>query len=190
MEIKNFFERIQNGLTPEAYMGYFEREAENSDSEYQDYMKLNLQRTSRIDKTYFVSDELQNAIKNIETPQLWFVITEPWCGDSAQTLPYITKMTKCNDKITMRILLRDQNLDIIDQYLTNGTRSIPKLVVFDEHQNELFTWGPRPQAAVEVIQQAKAEGLEKEKMYEKLHLWYGRNRGKEIEKEFLEILTA
>jgi hypothetical protein len=155
-----------------------------------EYKKLNLQRSSRIDKTYTVSDELKSVIMNIKNKQLWMVITEGWCGDSAQTLPHIVKMAELNPNIELKILLRDKNLDIMDLYLTNGTRSIPVLVIFDEAGNELLKWGPRTKVLQEQMIQWKSEGIVKPELYEKLHLWYARNKGKEIEAEFIKILSV
>ena len=120
--------------------------------------------------------------------QLWMVITEPWCGDSAQNLPYIAKISGLNGNIDLRIVLRDSNPDIMDEYLTNGTRSIPKLVAFNSEGDELFTWGSRPKAAQELVLKLREEGIVKPELYEKLHLWYGRNKGRDLESEFTEIL--
>ncbi len=152
------------------------------------YTKLNFQRMTRIDKTYNVSSELEYLIQKIDYNQLWMVLTEDWCGDSAQNLPYINKIASINPNIRLRILERDKHLDIMDQYLTNGkSRSIPKLVAFNNNGDELFVWGPRPKEAEELLQKLKDEGLQKEIFVEKLHLWYGRNRGKALENEFTEI---
>jgi len=154
-----------------------------------EYTKLNLQRMTRILKTYKINPDLEKKIKSILERQIWMVLTEDWCGDSAQNLPYLFKFAECNDLIEFKILERDKNLDIMDEYLTNGTsRSIPKLVVFNENGKELFTWGARPQEADDLVQKWKAEGLQKEEFLEKLHLWYGRNKGKALEQEFLELL--
>ncbi len=196
---KKFFEdkRPHNGLTYNEYLNLFEKEIsekENIDLDEKekvlfDYTKLNYQRSLRIQKSYKPSEELVSIINGIKAPQLWMVLTETWCGDSAQNLPYIAKIAELNNNIELRILLRDDNLDIMDQYLTNGTsRSIPKLVAFDKDGNELFQWGPRPKAAQDLVIQWKAEGLSKDEFIEKLHLWYGRNRGKELEEEFLSLL--
>jgi thiol-disulfide isomerase/thioredoxin len=160
----------------------------NEEKELLEYKKLNLQRSSRIERTYVISEELKSLIENIKDKQLWMVITEGWCGDSAQILPYIVKMAELNPNVDLRILLRDSNPDIIDLYLTNGTRSIPKFVVFDLEGNELFAWGPRPKALQTLINGWKSEGIVKPELYEKIHLWYGRNKGKEIEAEFIQIL--
>jgi Thioredoxin len=152
--------------------------------------RLNLQRSARIMKTYKVSDNLKEEMKRINEPQTWMVITENWCGDSAQSLPYLALMAEENSNIDFKIILRDSNLDIMDLYLTNGTRSIPLLVVFDNTGNELFRWGSRPKIVQELFLQWKAEGIVKPELYEKLHLWYAKNRGQAIESEFLELLKT
>jgi len=162
----------------------------SEDKEHFENKKLNMQRSSRIERTHVVSEELEALIKNIKDKQLWMVITEGWCGDSAQTLPIIAKMAEMNPNIDLRILLRDSNPDIMDLYLTRGTRSIPKLVVFDPEGNELLTWGPRTKALQDLMNQWKSEGIVKPKLYEKLHYWYARNKGKEIEAEFIKILSG
>jgi len=187
--------RPHKGMTYKEYTRSIIKEIANTNSgildddlkEKYEYKKLNLQRSARVDKTYTVSEELERAIKKIKSKQLWMVLTEGWCGDSAQNLPYIVKMAEANSNIELKILLRDSNPDIMDQYLTNGTKSIPRLVAFDEEGNELFTWGPRPKKAQELINKLKSEGIVKPELYENLHLWYGRNRGKELEAEFLNI---
>jgi hypothetical protein len=152
-------------------------------------LPLNAHRTRRIEKTYSLSDSLQNVVANIAQKQVWLVLTEPWCGDSAQCLPYISKIAAASPLVEMRILLRDQNVDIMEQYLTRGTRSIPKLISFDQSGNELFRWGPRPREAMELFLKSREAGIPQTTIAEKLHLWYGRNRGKAIEEEFLEILN-
>jgi hypothetical protein len=153
------------------------------------FKALNLQRSNRITRTYNPCEELKKLLEDISEPQLWMVITENWCGDSAQSLPYIAIMAAQNSLIDLEIILRDANPEIMDQFLTNGTRSIPILAAFNSAGNELFRWGPRPQNAVNLINQCKAEGLEKNEWTEKLHLWYARNKGVDIEKEFIELIN-
>ncbi len=190
--------RVQNGLK---YIDYFENSFKKAvetnpdtligeERTHYEYVKLNIKRSERIHKTYVVSDELKDKLNQITEPQLWMVITEMWCGDSAQNLPFIAKMASINHLIDLRIIIRDENLDIMDEYLTNGTRSVPKLVAFDVDGNELFQWGSRPLEAVELVNKAKAEGKTKYQFIEELHLWYGRNKGKAIESEILAILKT
>ncbi len=116
------------------------------------------------------------------------IITEDWCGDSAQNIPFLLKMTESNPNIEFKIIYRDQNTDIIDMYLTNGGRAIPKIVGFNSEGNELLQWGPRPEYAKQLVKDWKESGLTKEEFNEKLHLWYGRDRGKTLEVEFASIL--
>jgi hypothetical protein len=111
---------------------------DENEIKYFEYRKINLQRSSRLEKTFTLSRELINEINKIKAPQSWMIITETWCGDSAQSIPILAKAASLNDKINLRIVLRDENLNIMDSYLTNGSRSIPKLVAFDENDNELF----------------------------------------------------
>lgn len=153
-----------------------------------EYSRLNLQRSIRIEKVYSVSDDLKSLVSNLPQEHLWAVITEDWCGDSAQTVPYIAKIAAASPKIELAILLRDENPDIIDQYLTNGTRSIPKLIGFDKNWNELYRWGPRPLALQELFVRWKSEGIPREKLYENLQIWYNNNQGKELEREFADML--
>ncbi|MCF8260686.1 MAG: thioredoxin family protein [Melioribacteraceae bacterium] len=189
--------RLENGLEYSDYFDEWKNYVDRTDPEsfdlkgktYYEYKKMNLHRSTRIQKTYKVSDELKEQIQKIDKKQTWMVITEDWCGDSAQILPYIIKMAELNEKIEVKILRRDDNLDIIDSYLTNGvSRSIPKIVAFDEDGNELFQWGPRPQELVDLIIGWKNEGMVKDQFTEKIHLWYARNRGKAIESEFLKLI--
>ncbi|NIR47329.1 thioredoxin family protein [candidate division KSB1 bacterium] len=197
---KDFFDarRAHKGMTYDEYLQLMQRTVENPDIESLDeqqknrleYTKLNLQRSQRIQRTYSVSDELCNLLEAIKVKQLWMVLTEPWCGDSAQCLPYIVKFSECNPLIDLKILLRDKNLDIMEHYLTDGKRGIPKLISFDEAGDELLQWGPRPQEAMELFRSEKDAGRSKPEIIEKLHLWYGRNRGKAIEQEFVELMKV
>ena len=192
----NFFREKapHNGITYNEYKKYFANEIENPKSvdktNNHDIKKLNFFRSTRVEKQFVPSDEIINNAENISKPQLWMVLTESWCGDSAQILPIIAKISELNKSINLRILNRDSNLEIMDQYLTNGTRSIPKLVAFDEKGNELFRWGARPAAAQQLVNTLKEKGLQKSEWLLELHKWYAGNRGKEIEKELLDLMST
>ncbi|MBN1302599.1 MAG: thioredoxin family protein [Melioribacteraceae bacterium] len=181
-EFRQFVENYVNTANP--------ADLHNGEKVYYEYSRLNVHRTNRIHKTYTVSENLAKIIFSITSKQTWLIITEGWCGDSAQNLPYLSKMTELSPYIDLRIIERDKYPDIIDRYLTNGNRSIPKLIAFDEDGNELFQWGPRPDDAQQLIKLWKSEGLEKNEFNEKLHLWYAQNRGTSLESEFINLLTA
>ncbi|MDP3682942.1 MAG: thioredoxin family protein [Ignavibacteria bacterium] len=155
-----------------------------------EYTKLNLQRMKRVEKTFTSSKELSQILSLIKTPQHWVVITEGWCGDSAQNLPAIAKIAKVNPLIELQIIERDDNLDIMDLFLTNGTRSIPILISFDENGNEIFRWGPRPKEAQQLVTRLKSEGMEHDAFVEQLHLWYARNKGVALVSELKTLLTV
>jgi len=194
MILGNFQDKIpHSGMTYEEYKKLFADEIENSqdldENNNYDIKKLNFARSTRVEKQFVPSDKLTKAVDKISKPQFWLVLTESWCGDSAQNLPVLAKISELSKNVELRILLRDSNLEIMDKYLTNGTRSIPKLVAFDEEGNELFRWGARPAASQQLINELKEKGLQKNEWLLELHKWYANNRGKEIEKELLELLN-
>lgn len=183
------------GMDYDTFRNLFSDQIENPDlnneldKKHFENRKLNWYRTQRLDKTFNLSGELSNAVLKIDEPQLWVVITESWCGDSAQVLPIIAKAALLNKRISLQIIPRDDNPEIMERYLTNGSRSIPKFIAFNENGEELFQWGPRPKAAADLITELKASGISGPELYEKLHLWYGRDRGKTFEKEFTELVS-
>ena len=158
------------------------------DKKYFEYRKLNFQRASRLEKTFEPMIETKEIFNKISKSFKWIVITESWCGDSAQNLPVIAKLAALNGNIDFKIVLRDSNIDFMDLYLTNGGRSIPKLIIYDENDNELFQWGPRPAEAQKLFSKLKNKGIEVSEIHKELHLWYGRNRGKEVENEIVELV--
>src|SRR5690554_7983143 len=110
----------------------------------------------RLDKTQQLLPEVIEAVKRISEKQLWMVLTESWCGDAAQNIPVLKKIADENPLIDFRLVLRDDNDDLMQKYLTNGGRSIPKLIAVSEGmEKELFAWGPRPQEAIELIHSLK-----------------------------------
>lgn len=155
-----------------------------------EYTKLNVQRMQRIDKTVHLQPQLSTALKEINQPQTWLVITEGWCGDAAQILPVINAMASENPLIQLKLVLRDSNLELMDQYLTDGTsRSIPKLIVLDtDTMEEKFNWGPRPAALQEIYQKMRTEGMEYPAISQEIHAWYAKDKTVGIQKEILQKL--
>ena len=159
-----------------------------ADPKYAHYTKLNFQRMKRWDKTFLPDAEVVAQVKAARE-QEWWVITEAWCGDSAQNLPVIAALAKAAG-IALRIVLRDENPEIIAQYLTNGTKSIPVLVSFDESNQQLFRWGPRPAAAQRLMEDWKANpaGRDFEAFELEMHRWYTENKGKDTQSELSVLL--
>ena len=146
------------------------------------YTKLNNRRMKRWDKTIKVSESVQNRIKKVEQKTTWLVITESWCGDAAHVLPAINKLAELNDNIKMKVVLRDENIGLMDDFLTNGNRAIPKVIMIDDASGEVInTFGPRPSEATNLVNRFKAEngGLTPE-FKEDLQHWYNKDKGQNI----------
>ena len=158
------------------------------------YTKLNLARTLRLHKTVQLLPEIREKISRLEHHYAWMVITEAWCGDSAQNLPVIAEIAKLNPaKIDLRIVLRDHNHELMDRYLTDGARAIPKLVVTDETTGqEVFTWGPRPAPAQALLKAWKKDpqGRDWDAFEEELHRWYAQDKQQTIQQEFRLLLAT
>lgn len=172
----NLFMEKQNSLLPEERDPYFH------------YMEMNQHRMKRAKKTFSWNEELKNSIESISDKQNWLVITEFWCGDAAQSVPALHTLAEQNKNIGFRCIYRDENLELMDAFLTNGSRSIPKLISFNEQGEIIFTWGPRPKAAQELVIELKSNPETADTYAEKLHLWYAQNRFKDLQEEFLSIL--
>ncbi|MFY9242023.1 MAG: thioredoxin family protein [Polaribacter sp.] len=155
------------------------------------YSKLNNSRMKRLDKTIQVSNVATSKIQQIMQPQTWLVITEGWCGDAAQNIPVIAKMAELNKNIELKFVLRDENLELMDLFLTNGGRSIPKLVALDEKNNILFTWGPRPKTATKMVVDYKEKHGELDAQFkEDLQVWYNNDKGISVQEDFVELLNV
>ena len=131
----------------------------NQSEAYVYYTKLNVQRMKRLNKTIEVPANVIELLKEKAANWTWVILTEPWCGDAAQCVPVIEKLALSAGNIQTLYLLRDEHPEVMDAYLTNGGRSIPKLICLDKTGKELFTWGPRPAVIQEVMNRLKAEGI-------------------------------
>ena len=154
---------------------------------YLEYARLGLSRMKRWGKSIVLLEELINHIRSIDQVQTWIVITEPWCGDAAPMLPFITRLAEENPIISLDIQLRDQPPFLIENYLTNGGKSIPKLIVRNADGRDLFTWGPRPASAQQLVQELNASGIEKSEVVLALQNWYNDNKGDEMQQEWLGL---
>lgn len=163
----------------------------NQSAELLQYSELNLHRMNRVEKTTTLIEDLSTKLNLIKQPQIWLILAEGWCGDAAQTIPIFHLIEKEFPQIKIKLLLRDENLELMDVFLTNGSRSIPKVLMLDASSlNLLAQWGPRPSEATALINNLKAEMLEMMKIKEKLHAWYAKNRGVAVQSEIIDILAT
>src|SRR5699024_8381052 len=150
---------LKDALSYEEYLVQIEKEVkQNANTEQEkmlkEYTKLNQSRIRRLNKNQEIPLEVQKKIQAINKKLVWVVLTEGWCGDAAQSVPILNKLAEFNPNIELKIVLRDTNIDLMDLFLTNGGRSIPKLLVWDTEE-VLFTWGPRPTEATKLIMDYK-----------------------------------
>ncbi len=163
---------------------------ENQSDVMFNYGKLNRQRMNRLEKTVLLNEILREKLQNNKRKMIWLIITEGWCGDAAQNIPIIEKIAAENNLIQTRYVLRDENLELMDAYLTNNARSIPKLIALDaETLEEIGTWGPRPQIAMDYFYEMRESGMEKPEMMENLQRWYNSDKNQTIQDEFAWLLN-
>lgn len=163
----------------------------NHSPDYLYYTQLNIQRMERQDAQDIIRPELKERLAAVSRPITWLVLVEWWCGDVAQNLPAIHQMAEASPFIELRLLLRDENLDLMDHFLTDGARSIPVLIACDSVSGQVLgRWGPRPAPAQALLIDFKTnpDGRSKEDFHKELHLWYARDRNQTIQTEFVDLL--
>ncbi len=173
-------------MTFQDYLAYFSKQIENptppyDQADYAEYTRLNWARTQRWIKSLEVSSAFDHVVTS---PQEWILITEPWCGDAAHSVPVIQKIAEKNPLVSLRYELRDAAPHRIEEYLTNGSKSIPKLIVKNQQGEDIFTWGPRPKACQEVFL-----SMDKEEAKVELQKWYNADRGVSTQEELLALLS-
>ena len=154
------------------------------------YTALNERRMRRWDKTLKIAPEAIARTANTTEKVTWVVLTESWCGDAAHVIPVLNKLAELNPGVTLKIVMRDKNEALMDQFLTNGGRSIPKLIAYDTIKKEVkYTWGPRPSVATKLVNEYKAEhGALDLEFKETLQKWYNTNRGQAIVTDMLALI--
>lgn len=193
-------EVIKHGLSYSEFRKLTERLVEeskttgsNQSEAYLEYTRLNHQRMNRWDKTLKISTEMASLVHSITEPQVWIVITEAWCGDGAQSIPYLAKLASLNSLIDFRIIMRDEYPEVMDAYLTQGARSIPKLIAMTaDLACELFTWGPKPHYLMARHKAYKhdSQGVSYQEYSAEVHLWYAKNKNRDLENELYPLIQS
>lgn len=154
------------------------------------YSNLNETRMNRLDKTIEVPAEISQKLVQIKKEYIWLVLAEGWCGDAAQIVPIFNKMANVTPKIELRIVFRDENEDLMNQFLTNGAKAIPKLIVLEKETLEVKgIWGARPKGAADLIKEYKAKfGIVDETAKTELQLWYLHDKGITTQEELITLM--
>lgn len=186
----------KNAMSYDAYRDLVARHTTNNTNsgaevnvDLTNYTALNNQRLKRLDKTLKLEPETIVFLKDFSKNIVLLIITESWCGDAAQTMPMIHKIAVAGG-IPLEIVLRDDHLDLMDAFLTNGSRSIAKLIILDSKTNlPLQTWGPRPSGATALVEHEKAtKGELSPEFKEELQTWYNKDKGKDTERDLVAML--
>ena len=154
-----------------------------------EFTKLNERRLKRWNKTLKISDDTQNKIKRYNKKTTWLVLTESWCGDAAHIVPVINKVAELNNKINLRLVLRDENEELMNEFLTNGGKAIPKLIALDEENKMIGEFGSRPSIAAQLVEDFKKEyGKLTPEFKKELQVWYNKDKGESTLEDLIRLL--
>ncbi|KPM32814.1 Hypothetical protein I595_1241 [Croceitalea dokdonensis DOKDO 023] len=155
------------------------------------YTQLNDRRMRRWDKTLKLDGE---RLRELQLPRkiIWLVITESWCGDASPSLPVMHKMAQAIKDLELKIVFRDENVDLMNAFLTNGAMSIPKLIMLDALTHEVLgNWGPRSTVPTKMVQDYKKQhGTVGAALKQDLQTWYNKNKGQDVFDDLMELLTS
>ena len=160
-----------------------------TDKERIEFTALNYKRSLRLNKTIQLTEAETAIFGELQTRQIWLLITESWCGDAAQTLPVLNKVAEASENIELRVVLRDEHPQLMDHFLTNGTRSIPKLVILNPDLEVMASWGPRTAAATQLVTDYKEQfGKIDAAFKSQLQIWYNKDKGISIINELAAVV--
>jgi thiol-disulfide isomerase/thioredoxin len=155
------------------------------------YTVLNDRRMQRFDKTVKLDDDTVTKIKSIDKKIAMLVLTESWCGDAAPTMPVMNKIAELNENIDFKVILRDENLKLMNRFLTDAALSIPKLIFLDDENRPFGSWGPRPEPAAQMVRAHKKEhGRLLPEIREELQRWYNQDKGRTTLEELMGFLPV
>ena len=187
-------ELIEGALTYSAYrQGIDEALAQPATDEasgkMRPYIQNNVALMQRYDETCQVSDSLKTVL-DAAPPTIWLVLTEGWCGDAAFNVPLLAAIEKAvPGKVQLRFLLRDSNPELMDAHLTDGGRSIPKLIVLNNELSEQGSWGPRPAPLQKLMKMWKEEGLVLKELIPKIQEWYNADATGSLQEELIMLVN-
>ncbi|MCI0472620.1 MAG: thioredoxin family protein [Ignavibacteria bacterium] len=151
--------------------------------------KLNYQRMKRIYITTELIPEWTELFAKKDIKYKWIVISEPWCGDNANTTPVLAKIAEASETIELRIILRDENPDVMNEYLTDNTKSIPVLIVLDGEFNEICVWGARPAGLQDFVKDFKSmPGYDSDELKKQIQMWYINDKTVSAQKEIYSTI--
>jgi hypothetical protein len=134
-------------------------------------------------------EDLLARARAVQRPLCLVVLAEDWCGDAVNTVPVMGRLA-AETGWDLRVVRRDENLDLMDQHLTGTSRSIPVVIVLDaESGQELGWWGSRPRP-LQAWYSTVGRGLEPAERYLHARRWYALDRGRTAVSELLDLIEA
>ena len=160
---------------------------DTQEADYAEYYRLGIQRMNRMWEKYLPNSAQVETLAKKKFNGKILIISESWCGDASQVIPVVVKFF---EQFEVKISYRDQEPSLIENYLTNGGKSIPIVIFLDEDFNEIAHWGPRPKHGMELLRKFKEnpETYPREEFYNDLQVYYAKNRGKDAVQEILELI--
>lgn len=155
------------------------------------YTVLNHQRMKRLDKKVELSPKTLDFLQRLSPTFSFLVITESWCGDAAHVIPVLNMIAEAGS-IDLKLVLRDENEALMNEFLTNGSKSIAKLIIYkSENYEPIASWGPRPSTATQmVVEEKAAKGTLSPEFKQELQKWYNRDKGKTIESDMVALIKS
>ena len=183
MSYSQYVELIENLVIQNATTG------NDKTQEQVEFTKLNERRVKRWNKTLKIAEETQHKVKKYNKKTTWLVLTESWCGDAAHIVPVINKVAELNSNINFRLVLRDENEGLMNEFLTNGGKAIPKLIALDEQNEVIGEFGSRPRIATQLVEEYKREyGMLTPEFKQDLQVWYNKDKGESTVEDLLGLL--
>ena len=190
---------LAQAITYEDYKGLVKELVKNQSTTGPDkseamvnYTMLNERRMKRWDKTVKVSDAIRERLATFSGNVTWLVITESWCGDAAHVLPVINKLAELHNGIDLKLVMRDENECLMNEFLTNGGKAIPKLIMINNQTKEVVgTYGPRPSQVTKLVNEFKSlNGKLTSDFKEDLQRWYNMDKGQNTLEDLLKLLKV
>ena len=188
-KMKNYWNK---GVSYETYKTDAENRISNprneEDVEKKEYYELGLQRMHRMEKVFKINEDDVEKLNSKNFNGKILIISEAWCGDASQAIPTIDAFFKGKNEV--KIFFRDSDVSLIDQFLTDDSQAIPKVLLLNEDFSVKNTWGPRPKHGLELLKKFKEnpETQPREQFYNDLQVYYAKNRGKDTLEEILNLL--
>lgn len=155
------------------------------------YYSMNLKRIERLSKTFELTEKQKEQLKPIIPNFQLLVISEGWCGDAAQSMPVVNAIMD-ELGVEQKIVFRDENPELMNTYLTDGAKSIPMFIGVDPEGNEVFHFGPRPVAGMEMLAKHKEnpEVYTADEFHKDLQVWYNQDKGESTFHELLAVIPS